>query len=351
MKLRVCSIVLLLGSALPTEPALAQAVPARTAASTAIQEALAAGDTRRAYDSYDRFVAAGSGPDAGLLSLIATEELRAIGRFASDDPSLQAEALERLARRGDPQAMADLQRLATSRPNTGVAAVADGALARLGDSSALARLASMASSSTGSNKAIVAEALGRSGSREHAVAVVPLLGDSDWGTRVQALKALAALDYTEAIPEVRVLLKDDNPQVRFNAAMALRRLGDAGGEEYAAAMARSGNAEARLEALRADRLSNRADVRAAARQLASDPDPFNRVKAAVALAEDDPAAALALLRRVAEEQDSTARRLAAFGLESLEPTDLALLRRLLEDQSGWVRMYAAGGVLAAAHVK
>ena len=61
-----------------------------------------------------------------------------------------------------------------------------------------------------------------------------------------------------------------------------------------------------------------------------------------------PAAARAVLTAVAGDADSTARRLAARALASLEPPDLTILRRLLEDSTGWVRMYAAGGVLAAA---
>jgi HEAT repeat protein len=352
MNLNLCSLVVLLGWTFAAQPALAQPAQAAHATTrTAILDALSAGDIRRAYGAYDRFVETGGRHDASLLAPIAAEELRAIGQHATDDPSLQAEALERLARRGDTQALSDLQRMATSRPNTGVAALADGALARLGDANALTRLAAMASSSAMSNKAIVAEAIRRSGSRQYAGAVVPLLTDPDWQTRIQTVRALAELGYTAAIPEIRTLLTDENPQVRSSAAVALKRLGDPGGDEQSAAMLRSGNAGARLEGLQADPGSSRADINVAARQLAADPDPLNRVKAAEALAGDDPAAALTVLRRAAEDSDSTTRRLAARGLEGLRPTDVALLRRLLEDESGWVRMYAAGGVLAAAEAK
>jgi hypothetical protein len=352
MKFPVCSLVVLVSWACAPQPALAQAAQAeRAAARTAILDAVSAGDTRRAYGAYDQFVAAGRQQDAALLGLVAAEELRVIAKYASDDPRLQAEALERLARHGDAQALGDLQQMATRRPNTPVAALADGALARLGDAAALSRLAAMASSAAMPDKSNVAEALRRSGSKEYAGALVPLLADKEWPTRIQAIQGLAELDYTAAIPDIRALLTDEEPQVRSSAAVALKRLGDASGDEQSASMLRSGVAGARLEALQADRATKPADLAAAARQLASDPDPFNRVRAAEALAGDDPAAALTVLRRVADEQDSTARRLAARGLESLEPTDVALLRRLLEDQSGWVRMYAAGGVLNAGRQK
>ena len=351
MRFLACSLVVLVGWGYAAQPALAQAQTGGAEARTAILDAVSAGDTRRAYGAYDAFVASGRKQDAALLGLVAAEELRAIGKYASDDPRLQAEALERLARHGDTQALSDLQQMATSRPNTPVAALADGALARLGDASALSRLVAMASSSAMPDKSNVAEAIRRSGSKEHAGALVPLLSDPEWPTRIQAIQGLAELDYAAAIPDIRALLADQEPQVRSNAAVALKRLGDTGGDEQSASMARSGVASARLEALRADRTSKPADIAAAARQLAGDPDPFNRVRAAEALAGDDPAAALTVLRRVAEEQDSTARRLAARGLESLGPTDVALLRRLLEDQSGWVRMHAAGGVLNAGRQK
>jgi len=351
MKLPVCSLVVLLTLVL-APPAAAQTPQAEDASvRAAIQEAVSAGDTRRAYAAYDQFVAASRRQNAALLGPIAVEELRAIARYASDDPRLQAEALERLARHGDTQAFGDLQRMATARPNTPVAALADGALARLGDTAALSRLAAMAASKAMPDKSNVAEALRRSGSREYASALVPLLSDPEYPTRIQAVQGLAELDYAAAIPEIRALLRDEEPQVRSNAALALKRLGDTGGDEQVGAMSRSGVASARLEALQADPSASRAEIEAAARQLAADPDPFTRARAAEALASDDPAAALTIIRRVAEEQDSTARRLAARGLESLKDSDVSLLRRLIEDQNGWVRMYAAGGILNAGRQK
>ena len=349
MKSPLCSLAVLLVWASAVQPALAQSAEAGKAATrTAILEAVSAGDTQRAYNAYDRFVMTGGKQDASLLGLVAAEELRAIARHASDDPRLQIEAFERLARHGDAGAQGELQRMALGLPNTPVAALADGALVRLGDAPAMTRLVAMASSSTMKDKSNVAEAIRRSGVKELASAVVPLLTDPEWPTRTQAIEALAELDYTAAVPEIRSRLTDEDSQVRSKAVLALKRLGDNAADAKANAMMRSGVASARLEALQADRATDRADLVAAARQLAGDPDSFNRVKAAEALAGDDPAAALAVLRMVAGESDSTARRLAARGLESLRPTDVALLRRLLQDESGWVRMYAAGGVLGAA---
>ena len=349
MKIIPCWLVVLVLFLSAAQPILAQVAPAeRAAAKASIQQAVASGDLRRGYDTYDRFVAASRRPDAELLSPLAADELRAVAARAVSDPRLQIEAWERLARYGDAQAPAELERMASQRPDSPVAALANGALARLGDASAAARLAAMASSSRLQDKSSIVEAIRRSGLRDQAQVLVPLLQDPDWATRSETADALGALGYKAAIPEIRLLLSDDEPRVRASAALALMRLEDPAATTRAEAMLRSNVGTARLDALEANPLSDRGDVAAAARQLAADPDPFNRARAAEALASDDPAAALAILRRVAEEQDSTARRLAARGLAVLRPPDLALLRRLLEDNAGWVRMYAAGGVLAAA---
>jgi len=349
MKIFACSLVVLMGLASVAQPALAQAAgPDQAAARASIQEAVAGGDTARAHGLYDRFVAAGGRPDAGLLAVIAADELRALATHAVDDPRLQVEAWERLARHGDSQAPAELQRMALDRPGSPVAALANGALARLGDAAATARLVGMASSSTLRDKSNIVEAIRRSDLKDQAQVLLPLLQDPDWTTRSETADALGALGHRAAIPEIRALLSDDEPRVRAKAALALKRLGDTADDPRVEAMLRSKVGTARLDALESDPLSDRNEVAAASRQLMSDSDPLNRIRGAEAIARDDPAAARAVLTAVAGDADSTARRLAARALASLDPADLTILRRLLEDSTGWVRMYAAGGVLAAA---
>jgi HEAT repeat protein len=349
MKIPAYSLVVLMSLTSAAQPALAQAAaPDRAAAKASIQEALARGDTQRAYETYDGFVAASRRPDAELLSPLAADELRAIASHAVDDPRLQVEAWERLARHGDSQAPVELQRIALDRPGSPAAALADGALARLGDTTAAARLAGMASSGTLRDKSNVVEAIRRSGLTDQAQLLLPLLRDPDWATRSETADALAALGYGAAIPEIRALLDDDEPRVRAKAALALKRLKDPAADQRVEAMLRSDIGSARLDALEADPLSDRKNLAAAGRQLMNDPDPLRRVRGAEAIARYEPAAARAVLTAVAGDADSTARRLAARALASLEPPDLTILRRLLEDSTGWVRMYAAGGVLAAA---
>jgi hypothetical protein len=352
MKISMCSFAVLLGVSSAGQPALAQgAAPDRSAAKASIQEALARGDSRRAYDAYDRFVAANRGPDAELLSPLAADELRAVATHAVSDPRLQIEAWVRLARHGDAQASAELERMATQRPDSPVAALANGALARLGDAGAAARLTGMVSSSRLEDKSSIVEAIRRSGMSDQAQVLVPLLQDPDWATRSETVDALAALGYRAAVPEIRERLSDDDPRVRSRAALALKRLGDTSANARVEAMLRSAIGSARLDALDADPQSDRRDVAVAARQLMNDPDPLNRIRGAEVLAKDDPGAARATLAAVAGDADWTTRRLAARALASLDPVDLTILRRLLDDSAGWVRMYAAGGVLAAAETK
>ena len=151
----------------------------------------------------------------------------------------------------------------------------------------------------------------------------------------------------DSIPAIRALLQDDYPPVRSRAVLVLARLGDAGVSEAVARMKESPVGDVRLEVLASDRTLSAADRRAAVRAILADPDPLTRVKAAEAIAVEDPEAAMAALVRVTGEADMSARREAARALETLKPADLAVCRRLLADPSDWVRVYAAGAVLAA----
>lgn len=109
--------------------------------------------------------------------------------------------------------------------------------------------------------------------------------------------------------------------------------------------------DVRLEVLASDRTLPAADRRAAVKAILADPDPLTRVKAAEAIAAEEPVAAKVALVRVTGDADMTARREAARALETLKPVDLAVCRRLLADPSDWVRVYAAGAVLAGAGTK
>ena len=305
----------------------------------------------RALSAYDRYAGAVGKPDAALLAPIALQQLRVTADTSVDDPRLAIEALERLARAGEPSGQSRLKQISIDRAGSSLAVLADGALARLGDASASARLSGLVSSDGLRDKSTLVEAIARSGSKSGAVDLRALLQDPDPYTRMAATEALGRLGDRESIPAIRVLLQDDYPPVRSRAVLALARLGDAEVGEAVARMRESPVGDVRVEALAWDRTLPAVDRRAAVMAVLADPDPLKRITAAEAIAAEDPEAAKAALVRVTGEADMTARREAARALEALKPADLAVCRRLLADPSDWVRVYAAGAVLAGVATK
>ena len=305
----------------------------------------------RALSAYDRYAGAVGKPDAALLAPIALQQLRVTADTSVDDPRLAIEALERLARAGEPSGQSRLKQISIDRAGSSLAVLADGALARLGDPSASARLSGLVSSDGLRDKSTLVEAIARSGSKSGAVDLRALLQDPDPYTRMAATEALGRLGDRESIPAIRVLLQDDYPPVRSRAVLALARLGDAEVGEAVARMRESPVGDVRVEALAWDRTLPAVDRRAAVMAVLADPDPLKRITAAEAIAAEDPEAAKAALVRVTGEADMTARREAARALEALKPADLAVCRRLLADPSDWVRVYAAGAVLAGVATK
>jgi HEAT repeat protein len=304
-------------------------------------------DLPRALSAYDRYAGAVGKPDQALLALIALQQLRVTADTAVDDPRLAIEALERLARAGEPEAKARLQQISIDRAGMPVAVLADGALARLGDTTATARLSSLVYSEGLRDKSTLVEAIARSGSKAGAGDLRALLQDPEPHTRIAAMEALGRLGDKESIPAIRALLQDDYPPIRSRAVLTLARLGDSEVSDAVERLMASPAGDVRLEALASNRTLRETDRRAAVRAVLADPDPLTRIRAAEAIAAEDPEAARAVLVRVAGAPDITARREAARVLEHLKPVDLAVCRRLLADPSDWVRVYAAGGVLAA----
>jgi HEAT repeat protein len=334
--------------ALRMADAVARSAPRnRDAADLQVRILVRSDELPRALSAYDRYVGAVGKPDADLLAPIALRQLLVTADTAVDDPRLAIEALERLARAGDPSGQSRLKQISIDRAGSVLAVLADGALARLGDASASARLSSLVASEGLRDKSTLVEAIARSGLKSGAADLRALLQDPDPYTRIAAMEALGHLGDTDSIPAIRVLLQDDYPPVRSRAVMTLARLGDAQVAEAVAKMRESPVGDVRVEALTFDRTLPAADRRAAVKAVLADPDPLTRVKAAEAIAPEDPEAAKAALVRVTGEADMTARREAARALESLKPADLVVCRRLLADPSDWVRLYAAGAVLAA----
>jgi HEAT repeat protein len=338
--------------ALRLAEAVSRATPrSRDAADLQVQILVRLENLPRALSAYDRYAGAVGRPDQALLARIALNQLRITADTAVDDPRLAIEALERLARAGEPEGKSRLQQISIDRAGAPVAVLADGALARLGDTSAMARLSGLVYSEGLRDKSTVVEAIARTGSKAGAADLRALLQDPEPHTRIAAMEALGRLGDKESIPAIRPLLQDDYPPVRSSAVLTLARLGDSGVSDAVAKMKESPAGDVRLEALASDRTLREADRRAAVRIVLADPDPLTRIRAAEAIAAEDPEAARAVLLRAAGDPDVTVRREAARVLENLKPVDLAVCRRLLADPSDWVRVYAAGAVFAAAGTK
>jgi len=318
----------------------------RAVAEAAIRVSLSEGDLAGAYAAYDQFVRATGTESADLLRPIATQELRDVIARAVYDPSLRAQALERLARDGDDHARARLRQVAVdaARPE---ALLAEGALSRLGERTRGVNAADLAPSLPSRSRIAAAEAAGQAGLQGEASLLTPLLRDGNPATRMAALDAIGSLRSADVASDVRSLLTDEHPTVRSRAMLALARLGDADALAGVSAMLRSPVPDARLEALEVDPTVPLEQRSAIIKAILSDPDPLTRAKAAEALTRLEPEAARPTLVALTSDQDATPRREAARVLETLDPVDVGLCRRLLSDGSDWVRMYAAGGVLRA----
>lgn len=75
-------------------------------------------------------------------------------------------------------------------------------------------------------RAISCRSLGWIGARTAVPLITEALSDREWQVRMSAIKALVALEATEATPKFEMLLRDRHRRVRKTALLALRRLED-----------------------------------------------------------------------------------------------------------------------------
>jgi hypothetical protein len=323
-----------------------QSPASRASAESAIRASLSEGNLAGAYAAYDQFVRATGSEAADLLRPIAAQELRDVIARAVYDPSLRAQALERLARDGDDQSRARLRQVAANAARS-EALLAERALSRLGERTRGVSAADLAPGLPSRSRVAAAEAASQAGLQGEASLLLPLLRDENPATRMAALDALGSLRSVDATADVRSLLTDAHPTVRGRALLTLARLGDADALAGVSAMLRSPVPEARLAALEVDPTVPPEQRSAIIKAILGDPDPLTRAKAAEALTGIEPETARSTLVALTTDRDSAPRREAARVLETLDPVSVALFRRLLSDDSDWVRMYAAGGVLRA----
>jgi HEAT repeat protein len=160
-----------------------------------------------------------------------------------DDPKVRADrslgpalvtAFER-ARDDDPRIRRYLA-LAIGRLNPPLSADAIAALLRsleepdrVPPQDAISRLTGWSSSDAGDVRISAIWALGSSGDSSVAARLQPLYESPDAGIRKMVVYAMGALPGGTQLPTLRVALEDSAPDVRWNAAIALARHGDAQG--------------------------------------------------------------------------------------------------------------------------
>jgi HEAT repeat protein len=264
-------------------------------------------------------------------------------RDALHNVETRATALEALIADGDQDATTQA-----------VAASASGkfvdtqALAIAGNEQAIKALIAQLESQPGGKGAIIA-ALARTHSRLAIAPLVKLLDDPNDVTQASAIDGLGQLGAVETINKIRPFLDDKKPPyVRFAAARALGRLGDASGTAFLRTeLDKPTNASATRIAAAAGLAAIGPDTGwvDTARALLSDPDPTVRAEAARILAPYDNATAKAHLTALLEDPNPAVRQLAAMTMAKDVANDFATLRSLLRSSDGEARTRAAARIL------
>jgi HEAT repeat protein len=322
-----------------------------TADRTAVEERIAAhaakGEIKQALDTYDGYVNGSKRHDAALLRPIAVAELTRLARTHPQDPVLYPGALERLARGGNAEALRDLKRAAdASSSPIGIEALAS--LVRLDDRQAERRLGDLLGTVPANQKVTIVRAIEDAGARSQGAAVAALLQDADVSVRRVAARAVGALQYKEAIPQLKALVERDHAIVRMYAAPALKRLGDTSADAFVAQMLAGESPEMQLEAAQAYPQSSRAPWIERVKSLQGHRDPVARVRAAEVLACCDVPTARAILNDALRDPLPPMHIEAARVYELKDLADAAVARRLLGDSFDVVRLHGAGVVLRLA---
>ncbi|MCI0330041.1 MAG: HEAT repeat domain-containing protein [candidate division Zixibacteria bacterium] len=194
-------------------------------------------------------------------------------------------------------------------------------LARFPDSAAISALQQSINDADGYVRAQVVRPLGALKVKQAAPEVAGLVqADPDWKVRVNACRALAAMEATGQAPVLRRILTEElakrqpNYHLTVEAAMALGTLKDAAGTELL-------------------------------RRLAKRPETFLRAWAAVALASYKSAAVVKDLDRLATDEEWRVRAKAAEGLGTVGQAEaFEVLKKLISDPDYRVRYAALGGM-------
>lgn len=270
---------------------------------------------------------------------------RAALREALRDVTTRSAALEALIADGDRDAIA--------QATTGSAAgkfLDTQALAEVGNEAAVKTLIGQLDTLPGAKNQIIA-ALAASHSRLAIPPLIKLLDDPNDVVQASAADALGQVGAIEAINKIRPKLDEKNPYyVRFSAARALGRLGDASGTAFLRdSMSRASDPSASM--LRVQAAAALAAIGPdtgwidTARVLLSDPDPNVRAEAAQIVAPYNNAIAKDILTALGNDPNPAIRQKSAQILAKTVAGDFATLRVLLRAPDPEARTYAAARIL------
>ena len=172
-----------------------------------------------------------------------------------------------------------------------------------------------------------------------------LLADDDPEIRIQACQALARIGDRAAVPELFAMLHDPAPGVGLAASTAIRSLAAPETGAFAIAALESGSPAARRHALQILASLGPAEAFESLRVAVGDSDPRIAELAVVALGAIDDPRIDPVLVDLARSPDAGVRA-STMRAAVHRPGDRAsqLLERGLDDEYGWVRYYACQGL-------
>jgi HEAT repeat protein len=300
-----------------------------------------------ALKTYDAYVVALKKPDLAVLVRLGRADLVRTVRAKADQPILRAQALERLARQGDADALRALREQAGATSAVSPESLAPVvALARLQDPAGEKRLGELLNSGTPILRAQVIQAIGQGNVRSQGSRLIPLLGEADANVRNATAVALGLLQVKQAIPQLRNSFQNDEAgSVKMFAAVALKQAGDSSADSFLEGLLTKGHPEVQVIAAGAWQFSTSRSPTfdKAARTLLASPNDLHRLRAAELLACCDPVAAKGVLTSALASPNPLLRSGAARVLESRpELADAAMTRRVLGDAAIGVRLHGAG---------
>jgi HEAT repeat protein len=300
-----------------------------------------------ALKTYDGYVVALKKPDMKVLSRLGRADLVRTVRSKADQLILRAQALERLARQGDADALRALREQAGATSAVSPESLAPVvALARLQDPAGEKRLGEMLNAGTPILRAQVIQAIGQGNVRSQASRLIPLLGDSDANVRNATAVTLGLLQAKPAIPQLRNSFQNDEAgSVKMFAAVSLKQAGDSTADSFLEGLLTKGHPEVQVIAAGAWQFSTARSPAwdKAARMLLASANDLHRVRAAELLACCDPTAARTVLTSALASPNPLLRAAAARVLESRpELADAASARQTLGDTAVSVRLHGAG---------